>query len=527
MLTDNSKIQSIASLLKSKNFDRDIIEIVTRQLNMFLNGVKIPFLVKPCTIDDGIIRLDENQHKDLIEIYNNAALEGRLMKFVPASGAASRMFQKLQSVLNKYENDCLDDLKKKSETNTECKAAVEFISNLDKFAFYEELKSILNCNDEEMKKISSQSPSLILNTLLNKSGLGYSSKPKGAIKFHNYSDGARTAFEEQIYESMHYIPDRHNKLRIHFTISEEHTDLFNEIIGELKEKLNDTDFKFEISFSYQKKSTDTIAVDLENNPLFEKDGSLLMRPAGHGALLENLNDLQTDIVIIKNIDNLCVEQLAGDTFLFKKLLVGYLIDVQDRIFKILSELDEKESDDDLFSEAFDLIKNVLQLQPDENYFQWDSIGKKEYLKELLDRPIRVCGMVKNEGEPGGGPFWIRDGNKLSKQIVEQAQINSEDENQIKIFRSSTHFNPVDIICGLKNYKGINFDLLKFRDDESGIITIKSKDGRELKALELPGLWNGGMAHWLTIFIEVPISTFNPVKEINDLLRKEHQQIDLN
>lgn len=522
MQVDNSKIDSIVSLLKSKNFDNDYINIITQQLKIFLSGVKVPFLIKPCTIGDGIIRIEKNQHKELLEAYNNAALEGRLTKFVPASGAASRMFKKLQSVLINYENDSLDDLKKKAETSSECKATVEFILNLEKFAFYEELKNILNSNDEEIKKISSESPSLILRALLDKSGLDYLSKPKGAIKFHNYVDGARTAFEEQIYESLHYIPDRHNKLKIHFTISEEHTDLFNEIIGKLKEKLNDTDFKFDIGFSYQKKSTDTIAVDLENNPLFEKDGSLLMRPAGHGALLENLNDLQADIVIIKNIDNLCVEQLASDTFLYKKLLIGIMVKLQERIFNILSALEEKEINDNLFYDAFDFIKNTLQLNPVENYFTWDSKGRKEYLKEILDRPIRVCGMVKNEGEPGGGPFWVEEEKRLSKQIIEQAQINFNDESQLNVFRSSTHFNPVDIICGLKNYKGINFDLLKFRDDESGIITIKSKDGAELKALELPGLWNGGMAYWNTIFVEVPISTFNPVKEINDLLRKEHQ-----
>lgn len=510
------------ALLATKNFDKEFTNNILNQLKLFLHGVKIPCLVKPCTINDGIIKLDENEHKELLELHKNAALEGRLTKFVPASGAATRMFKSLQSVINRYKNYSFRELSSEAETDIDCKSTVKFLSNLKLFAFYDELKTTLNLNDEEINKLIDDSPSIVIKSVLDKDGLKYLSLPKGAVKFHKYPEGERTAFEEQIYESFYYLPDRHNNLRVHFTISEEHTNLFNKIIFNLKEKLKGTDFKLDISYSYQKKSTDTVAVDLENNFLFNSDGSLLMRPAGHGALLENLNDLNADLAVIKNIDNVCNEAYTEDTILFKKLLIGYLIKTQKKIFEILIILDNGDFDDNIFIDAYNFIKDTLQLTPDSNYFNWDTISKKDYLFEILDRPIRICGMVKNEGEPGGGPFWVSEDENLSKQIIEQAQINSKDESQLRIFRNSSYFNPVDIICGLRNYKGVNFDLLKFRDDESGIITIKSKDGIELKALELPGLWNGGMAYWNTIFVEVPISTFNPVKEINDLLRTEHQ-----
>jgi hypothetical protein len=363
----------------------------------------------------------------------------------------------------------------------------------------------------------------VLKAVLFANGLDYSTKPKGAIKFHKYEEEPRTAFEEQVYEALYYLPDRHNKIKIHFTISEEHTDLFNKIVQDIKSKLSNTEFKFDITYSYQKKSTNTIAVDLDNQIILEKDDSLFLRPSGHGALLENLNDLNADIILIKNIDNLSIENLADDTFLFKKLLTGYLVKIQREVFDILNSLESNEIDDAYLKNAVDYLNNILGVETSINFNKWNQDQKKKYLFEKLNKPIRVCGVVKNTGEPGGGPFWVKeDSGEISKQIIESAQVNFKDENQKNIFKSSTHFNPVDMVCSVKDFKGVNFNLTNYRDKESGIITIKSKDGVDIKVLELPGLWNGGMANWITTFVEVPITTFNPVKEINDLLRKEHQ-----
>lgn len=444
------------------------------------------------------------------------------MKFVPASGAASRMFQKLLPVLNESNELDMDSLKKLAENDNNYKAVYDFLINLNQFAFYEDIKNILNVNDEELNESILNHPIKILKTLLFEPGLNYSSKPKGAIKFHKYENENRTAFEEHIYESLNYVLDRDKQVKIHFTISEEHQSLFTKIIDELKDKLK-KDFKLVHSHSFQKKSTDTVAVNEDNEILLDKNGMIIMRPAGHGALIENLNDLNADIVIIKNIDNLSVEPLNEETILFKKLLTGYLIQIQNKVFQYLRILDGCNPETVDLDEIISFCKDNIFITTRSDFDSYSNAEKVNYLIKKLNRPVRVCGMVKNEGEPGGGPFWVKDDDgTLSLQIVEQAQINFNDEQQKKIFTGSTHFNPVDIICGLRDYKGKNFNLLNFIDHQSGIITKKSKDGIQLKALELPGLWNGAMADWITIFIEVQISTFSPVKEINDLLRKQHQ-----
>jgi hypothetical protein len=509
--------------LTQKNLDKDSIDKIMDQLKLFVNGVKIPILFKPCIINDGILKLNTDENNDLLNLYNQAVLEGRVIKFVPASGAASRMFQKLQSVLNKYENKSFKELSRIADSDKDYISTIEFLKNISKFAFYDQLKSTLDKNDDEIQKLVKKSPSKILKAILGEEGLNYSFKPKGAIKFHNYSDGARTAFEEQVYESFHYLTDRHNNIKIHFTISEEHTNLFFKFIDELKLRLSKTDFKLQITYSYQKKSTDTIAVDLENKLIFDKSGNLVQRPGGHGALLENLNDLKADIVIIKNIDNLSTDNFFADTILYKKLLTGYLVKIQNKAFDYLNSLERKDFSGKSFDEIMELAEKEFFVTKPADFENWTEEQKHQFLFDKLNRPIRVCGMVKNAGEPGGGPFWVKnEDGSLSLQIVEQVQINMNDENQKNIFKQSTHFNPVDLVCGLRDYKGSNFDLHNFVDHQSGIITKKSKDGIELKALELPGLWNGSMADWITIFVEVPISTFNPVKEVNDLLRKEHQ-----
>jgi|WetSurMetagenome_2_1015567.scaffolds.fasta_scaffold07047_5 hypothetical protein len=499
------------------------LQLIEQQFSLFINGVKIQKLVRPCLVNDGIVQIKENEYSGLLSEFDLAVNTGRLLKFVPASGAASRMFQNLQSVLNRFQNLSFTDLKIKSEFDKECKSACDFLINISRFAFYDDLKMVLHADDIQIQKLISESPREVIKAVLFEDGLNYSSKPKGAIKFHRYNNDCRTAFEEQIYESINYIAGKDKNIKIHFTISEEHTELFNYIIDELRSKLSKTEFKIDVTFSYQKKSTDTIAVDQNNNLLFDKDGNLVLRPGGHGALLENLNQIKADLAIIKNIDNLSVESLSADTIRYKKLLTGFLIKIQKIVFHFLYQLEKERLSKEEVDEIVLFAKNNLNITQSEKFDGLSSPQKVETLYRQLNRPIRICGMVKNEGEPGGSPFWVKsDDGSISLQIVERAQIDVNDENQQKIFMQSTHFNPVDLICSVRDYKGNNFDLHNFVDHQSGIISKKSKDGVELKALELPGLWNGGMAHWITIFVEVPISTFNPVKEVNDLLRETHQ-----
>ncbi len=516
------QLNLVQSLLKNDESRQISLQLIEQQLELFLNGLEVPQLVKPCKIEDGIVRLNENEFQELMAEFDSAAKTGRLIKFVPASGAASRMFQKLQSVLNSFNDFTLDDLKNNSENEIDYKNVFELLINLQKFAFYNDLKTVLNVEDSGITKLINESPAEVLKAILFENGLNYLSKPKGSIKFHQYKNERRTAFEEQIYEALHYISDEKGNVKIHFTISEEHIDLFETIIDDLKLKLANQN-KINVTYSYQKKSTDTIAVDPENRLIFDKSGNLVLRPGGHGALLENLNDLKADIVVIKNIDNLSIQNLAADTILYKKLLTGYLIKIQRQVFNLLNSLDRRDFSTKSFEEMMELAEKELFITKPTDFEEWGDERKFKFLYDKLNRPIRVCGMVKNEGEPGGGPFWVsKNDGSLSLQIIEQAQINMNNENQRNIFRQSTHFNPVDLICGVKDYKGNNFDLHNFVDHQSGIITKKSKNGIELKALELPGLWNGSMANWITIFVEVPISTFNPVKEVHDLLKKEHQ-----
>lgn len=517
-----TELEKVQNYLKQNEISDISISSVEEQLKLFSSGVKVPVLTKPCIVGDGIYSLKDIEFDELLIFHNEAAMAGRLIKFVPASGAASRMFKNLLSVLNRFMDFNLDDLEKKSASDSDCKNVLEFLINLPKFAFYDDLKTVLNVDDTGIKALIDESPAEILKTVLFDKGLDYSSKPKGAIKFHKYQTENSTAFEDQIYESLRYLVDFNNKVTIHFTISEEHKDLFMEIAERIK-----TDMKYEynldLTFSYQRKSTETIAVNENNEVLFDSNGKLMLRPAGHGALLENLNDLNGDIIIIKNIDNLSTQNLASDTILYKKLLTGYLIKIQKQVFDLLNFLDRSDFSTKSFEKMMELAEKELFITKPTDFEEWGDERKLKFLYDKLNRPIRVCGMVKNAGEPGGGPFWVKkDDGSLSLQIIEQAQINMTDENQKNIFEQSTHFNPVDLICGVKNYKGENFDLHNYVDHHSGIITKKSKDGIELKALELPGLWNGSMASWITIFVEVPISTFNPVKEVNDLLRKEHQ-----
>ena len=363
---------------------------------------------------------------------------------------------------------------------------------------------------------------LIVDTLLNIRGLNYGQLPKGLLSFHKYDDGVRTPIEEHLVEAALYAASN-KQAYVHFTISHEHLELFKQKVTEkialYKAKY---DVKLNVSYSEQKPSTDTIAVNPDNSPFRNDDGSLLFRPGGHGALIENLNDLEADIVFIKNIDNVVPDRLKKETIDWKMVIAGKLVELQKQTFDYLHLLDKGYYTRAELEEILSFLQHDLFCESREAK-TLDDAALAQYLYDKLNRPMRVCGMVKNVGEPGGGPFlaYNHDGT-ISLQILESSQIDKSNKDYVKMFTDGTHFNPVDIVCAIKNYKGEPFDLTKHVDKSTGFISSKSKNGRELKALELPGLWNGAMSDWNTIFVEVPLITFNPVKTVNDLLREQHQ-----
>ncbi len=489
---------------------------VKEQIENFKKGFPYLEVDEAATVGHGIILLDDKNVKDYGEYYSQQIEKGIVpLKFVPASGAASRMFKALFEALEKCQSD--DDPSVALEKNA---AAREFLNNKEKFAFYPDLKKLAEKQDAE------NDCRKWIENLLNVEGLNYGSLPKGLLKFHKYSNGERTPFEEHLAEGALYGKDNQGVARIHFTVSPEHLDGFRSIFEIVKEKYEaETGARFDVSFSIQKPSTDTIAVDLNNEPFRESDGNLLFRPGGHGALIENLNDLEADLVFIKNIDNVVPDRLKQVTVEYKKALAGILLKYQEKIFRYQKQLNEKDSvslESGFLAEAANFLENTLNVKPPGSQYYTEKDELLYYLKEKYNRPLRVCGMVKNQGEPGGGPFWARnpDGT-VSLQIVESSQIDPENAKQQDILKHATHFNPVDLVCGIKNYRNEKFDLTKYTDPATGFISQKSKDGRELKAQELPGLWNGAMSNWNTLFVEVPVETFNPVKTVLDLLREQH------
>ncbi|WP_031529542.1 DUF4301 family protein [Dyadobacter crusticola] len=495
--------------------EKDIIQIeergsdirtVEEQVGYFVNGFPFLQLSKAATVGDGIIRLTEEEISQLISEFDKSASEGEvsLLKFVPASGAATRMFKSLFGFLQENKRD---------------KSVDEFFAKLKEFAFYDDLKTSLLSDGFQIENADEQT---IVSYFLTTKGLGYGELPKGLLKFHNYPDRSRTPLEEHLVEGAKYANAGSN-VQIHFTVSPEHRDKFEKLVVEvLPTYQSEFGVRYIVSFSEQKSATDTIAVNLDNSPFREKDGSLLFRPAGHGALLENLGQLDADIIFIKNIDNVVPDRIKADTIQYKKALAGVVLKFQKRVFGYINKLQE-DSDAALLQELDSFFRNELCVVPPAGFESWEDEKKNTYFIQKLDRPLRACGMVKNQGEPGGGPFWAENADGSSSlQIVESAQVDVDNSSQNEIFKNSTHFNPVDLVCAVKNYKGELFDLKKFRDPLTGFITAKSKDGKDLKAQELPGLWNGSMADWNTLFVEVPLITFNPVKTVNDLLREQHQ-----
>lgn len=487
---------------------------IAEQLACFEKGFPYLKLYAAASVENrGIMLAGEDVQKTYLAAWD-AYKEGdkKIVKFVPASGAASRMFKNMFEFLGADYNVPTTDFEKK------------FFANIKNFAFYADLNSacVKNNNKGIDELISEGNYKTVVSNLLESAGLNYGSLPKGLLKFHKYEDGVRTPLEEHLVEGALYAAGKSGEVNVHFTVSTEHRELFAKLVDEkVAQYAEKYGIKYNISFSEQKPSTDTIAADMDNKP-FRDNGKLLFRPGGHGALIENLNDLDADIVFIKNIDNVVPDRLKADTVTYKKLLAGVLVTLQKQAFEYLQLLDSGHY-------RHDELENIIRFVQQQLHCRKDDIKDMEdadlviYLRKKLNRPMRVCGMVKNVGEPGGGPFlaYNPDGT-VSLQILESSQIDMNDPEKKAMFEKGTHFNPVDLVCAIRDYKGNKFNLLNYVDKATGFISYKSKGGKELKALELPGLWNGSMSDWSTVFVEVPLSTFNPVKTVNDLLREQHQ-----
>ncbi len=477
---------------------------VKEQIEHFRTGFPWMKIVGPATPERGIKVLDKEAVAKAVDYYKKADIKGK-SKFVPASGAASRMFKDQFSGLAKLEAG--EDLPSDAP-------GYKLAAKIKDFAFYtpELFGEPADTKEYRLKA---------LKALLKEEGLAYGSKPKGVLKFHRYPQEVRTAIAEHLVEAQEYMRNADGTCNLTVTISPEHQALFEEAIGEVKSAYEKRyGVKYNIHFTFQDKATDTLAVDMENKPFRKADGSLLFRPAGHGALIYNLNKVEDELVSIKNIDNVAHEKLLSVTAEYKQVLMGVALQLRDKVFDYLRKLDQDPSVQ-LCNEIENFLDKELCIQMPLAHGESDRI---EMLRAKLNRPIRVCGMVKNEGEPGGGPYIIagKDGC-TSLQILESVQINKDDAGAMAAMSHATHFNPVDLVCCLRDYKGGKFNLLEHVDPQAGFISSKSFEGRELKALELPGLWNGSMSDWNTLFVEVPVETFNPVKVVLDLLRPAHQK----
>ena len=507
MITEQDKL-----LLAQKGISE---EKLLQQLKCFETGFPFLKLEGAASVEKGIFvpkAKEEEEYLQAWETYTNHN-EHKVVKFVPASGAASRMFKNMFAFVDGESEVPSTDFEK------------TFFANIHNAAFYDDLNTacqkLYEANIDELT--ATQRYKDVVRAMLNAEGLNYGALPKGLLKFHKYADGARTPLEEHLVEGALYAREQDGTVNVHFTVSPEHRPLFEALVAKTvpvyEKKFN---VHYVVSFSEQKPSTDTVAANPDNTPFRNADGTLLFRPGGHGALIENLNDIDADVVFIKNIDNVVPDRLKACTIRFKKLLAGVLVSLQKRAFDYLKRLDSGKYTMDELREMLHFVQKELCTKNPETKLLEDT-ELAIYLHKKLNRPMRVCGMVRNVGEPGGGPFlaYNNDGT-YSLQILESSQIDMSDPDKKAMFEKGTHFNPVDLVCAIKNYKGEAFNLPDYVDPQTGFISHKSKDGKELKALELPGLWNGAMSDWNTVFVEVPLDTFNPVKTVNDLYREQHQ-----
>ena len=488
-------------------------EQIKTQLNDFKKGFPFLKLEAAASIGRGIVKTDEDKRKYYEHAWNAYKKEGhKIVKFVPASGAASRMFKDIFAFMNADYNVPTTDFEK------------QYFKNIEKFAYYDALNDACVRNEGKGIKqlIADGEYKKVVANMLEEKGLNYGQLPKGLLLFHKYDDGVRTSMEEHLVEGAMYAASN-GEVNVHFTVSHEHIELFKKKVVE-KADIYAKKFgiRYNISFSEQKTSTDTLAANPDNTPFRTDDGKLLFRPGGHGALIENLNEIDADVIFIKNIDNVVPDRLKHETVEYKQVIAGALVEIQKKAFEYLQLLDTGSYTHIQLGEIIRFVQHDLCCRNDDLKELEDTM-LVIYLRKKLNRPMRVCGVVKNIGEPGGGPFltYNQDGT-VSLQILESSQIDKSNPKYMKMFTDGTHFNPVDLVCAVKDYRGNAFNLPDFVDKTTGFISSKSKNGKELKALELPGLWNGAMSDWNTVFVEVPLDTFNPVKTVNDLLREQHQ-----
>ena len=504
--------------IKQKGLTVDEVE---SQIELFENGLPSVNLKSAAIINDGIKKLSSAEEQHYTDYYESNRNDYSILKFVPASGAATRMFKSFFSFIENYNPE--EETVNSYINRTKDSDLSVFMVGLEKLPFYNLVMTDIEKHYPQFDTYSNDKQKyLFVKTMLDEDKLNYGFYPKGLLPFHKYKDHIATAFEEHLFEAALYASSN-GEAFLHFTISEKHEHIFDEEFKRIQDIVErKTKTKFHISFSYQKDSTDTIAVTPEDEP-FREDGRLVFRPSGHGALLENLNDVDADIIFIKNIDNVVVYKYENEVAAYKRMLAGILLETQSQAFEHIKTLKGGDVSEDNINEIAKFLATGLHVRVSPEFEKYSTRYQIEYLIEKLDRPIRVCGMVKNEGEPGGGPFWVKDeSGNISLQIVESAQIDKKNKNQKEILKNATHFNPVDLVCGVKNYKGEKFNLKAHADPKTSFITMKTKAGKDLKALELPGLWNGSMAFWNSIFVEVPLITFNPVKTATDLLKSTHQ-----
>ena len=497
------------------------IENVLKQLHAFENGIPKSNLTSPAKINNGILSLTEQGFEAKAAFFDLQKSKLKLKKFVPASGAASRMFKFLNTFLNdfNFQKETINAyINRKKDSNLSI-----FIVAMDKFPFFEALDKKLREVHPDFETLERDYKNYyFIKLLLSHDYFDFANKPKAVLPFHKYKTHIANPIEEHLNECVHYAT-ANQVSNLHFTVSEIHQTLFENCVDLVKGKIeNESGTKINIGYSYQNKSTDSITVDVNNKMVRNKDGELIFRPGGHGALIENLNELDSDIIFIKNIDNVIQNHIDKIT-LYKKALAGILIETQQQVFGYLKDIENQEIEQNHIDEIVPFLKQQLNINLSNDFNKFTFENKIIKIKELLDRPIRVCGMVRNEGEPGGGPFWVmNERGTVSLQIVETSQVDLNNKKQAQILAEATHFNPVDLVCGIKNYKNEKFDLTQFVDHKAGFIVEKSVEGKTVKSYELPGLWNGAMANWLTIFVAVPLITFNPVKTVNDLLKPAHQ-----
>jgi hypothetical protein len=491
--------------LKARGITTEEAEL---QIMRLRRGVAYPDVLRPAVAEDGIIRLDETQINELLQYFAEESGKHNLLKFVPASGAATRMFQALIAQSPAHEQD-----------------RIEVLNSIEKLAFFPLLEACIEKDGSSVDELKQTAPQTLFDYILYDKGLGYLRMPKGLIPFHTVKNQVRTAFEEHLHEGAIHCAGQNKVVKIHFTVQQEWQSRIETFLEDKANEIRGFDVSaFELSYSIQSSATDTLAIDSSGNPLRSKHGRLVFRPGGHGALLPNLNALRADLIFIKNIDNVVSDRHKYQGLLHKKVLAGLALELRTKIFRFQREMSmgrvplSLRREMQVFCEKWLFLSVPPALTLRENkpaFVQW--------MKNLFNRPLRVCGMVPNLGEPGGGPYWVKDSEGNERlQIVEKAQFDLNRPEHLQIISKATHFNPVDLVCIISDFTGKPYDLKQFTDPESVFISEKTFEGEPIKALELPGLWNGAMARWNTVFVEVPAATFGPVKTVNDLLKTVHQ-----